>query len=147
MLPTPLNEKCNPHFRRPGLPDFGNCEYAALALAIWRAFPEKFAAFDHWLALESSPPAGLDLSRFLEAWDHAQALIGDVTVEEMVADPWVRRQLEMNVALYGENIRISGVEAIPQQFFGSTLSMGASESERDLLRMIERHFGLKPEGP
>ncbi len=140
ILPVPLNHRCNSHFPRPELPDFGNCDYARLALALWRAAPERYGELVDWLSLESSPPASLRRERFPEARAHAAALIGNDRLTAALADPWIEQMLETLVGLYGHHLALTGRNEVPQIVFRDTLRFGDLPDEKALRRFFEKHL-------
>ena len=72
LVPTPLDPACNPAVARLRPEHVHACEYARYALAVWRAAPERFAAYDAWLMAgggEQPPPVE-------EARRRAEAAVG-----------------------------------------------------------------------
>ena len=129
VLPLPLNERCNPYFSMPGLPDFANCQYARLALAVWKADRDKYPEVVDWLCQESSPPASLEASQLPLAMEHAAGVVGKAALLKAWDDPWVMDTLRQTVELYGYNLKETGQNAIPQQFLNHTLRFGEITTE------------------
>lgn len=125
VLPLALNERCNPHFSMPGLPDFSNCEYARLALAVWRMAPDKYLEYVDWLCLESSPPASLQKANWTIAKKYAEELIGAELLARGWNDVWVNEMFDTLIELYGYNLKVTGRGDIPQQFLNQKLRFGS----------------------
>lgn len=104
MLPTPLDASCNPQFTSTAPAHREACDLARLALAVWRADPAQFEAFDHWLA-------GREPTRTrAAARARAGELVGEAALEQALADPWVQQQPGRNAAMYV----LAGGGALPQ---------------------------------
>lgn len=68
---VPLSTKCNPNVPRdrPGKKD--SCEYARLAIGVWKLAPEKFEEFHNWLMEDEKPPS------VVQARKRALSLVGE----------------------------------------------------------------------
>lgn len=140
-LPMPLNTNCNPLVRRNAAANTNACEYAELALAVWRTNRAQFRAFDAWL-FEGARPPSLEAAR-----ERAEGLVGLEAVPQALADPWVREQIRRNVALYVKNYEVTGSTRMPQLMFGSQISEGRLRTTEDLYELIEAQLGLKRPPP
>jgi uncharacterized membrane protein len=136
-LPVPLNTNCNSLVRRNAAANSNACEYAELALAVWRTNRAQFPAFDGWL-FEGATPPSLDAAR-----ERAEGLVGLEALPQALADPWVKEQLRRNVALYATNYHITGSTRIPQLMLGSRISEGRMRAAEDLYQLLEAQLGLK----
>lgn len=56
LVPVPMHPACNPTVRQPRYNATDACGYARLALTLWRLHPEKFEAFDRWIAASPALP-------------------------------------------------------------------------------------------
>ena len=131
-MPVPLEAKCNgaadpddPHHR-------GACELAATALAVWRADPGAFVAFEDWLFEPVTPrePAA--------ARAEAARRVGGEKLNAALADPWVQQQIEANVALY----RATQAGALPRMMSGGSVLVGRAASAEELIRTVREALGL-----
>ncbi len=143
VLPLALNERCNPHFSMPGLPDYANCEYARLALVVYRMAPEKYIEYVDWLCLESSPPASLDKSQWTIAKAHAEGLIGAEQLAKGWDDPWVNEMFDTLIELYGYNLKVTGQADIPQQFLNQKLRFGSITRESSFDMEMSMSFPIE----
>ena len=58
FIPAPLNNRCNPYISRQ-VPEFeDSCELAKVALTVWTANQEAFAAFDGFADVVHPPVTG-----------------------------------------------------------------------------------------
>lgn len=139
-LPMPLDANCNPAIKRTPEAHIGACEYARLGLAVWRAEPAAFNRFDSWLFGQRSVPS------LLETKQQAEQLVGREALQNALADEWVNRQIERNVALYQMNFQKARNNIMPQILVGSRIGFGSLSSVEDLFRLLETEFGLKLAG-
>ena len=139
-LPMPLDAACNPLILVTASANRDACEYAKLALAVWRAKPEAFRQFDDWLFAGTAPPP-LDSVR-----TNAETIVGKDALQRALTSSWVTRQLQTDIALYQANGRLVGDGRLPQLVIGNVISHGAIENREDLLELIERHLQLGGSG-
>lgn len=127
LLPMPMDHKCNKTLEHTE-PRFEHaCELARLALAVWRAKPAEFAAYDQWLFEPEQPrdPA--------EAHRKAAELVGANLLESTLSDPWINQQIAANVQAYAD----SGADRIPIIMSpGFSSIVGRPESEEQLLQTL-----------
>jgi uncharacterized membrane protein len=135
LLPTPLNERCNPHWERTE-PRFANaCELARLALAVWRANPAVFADFDTWL-FESERPRDPQ-----EARRRAAELVTETALQRSLADAWTAKQIERNVDAYHD----SQAKRLPVILSpGMATIVGRPQSAEQLLELLQNELPLSP---
>ena len=143
VMPLALNERCNPYFSFPGLPDYANCEYTRLALAVWRMVPGKYFEYLDWLCLETSPPASLDKSVWVVAEAYAEDLIGVELLKQGWDDPWVEEMMHTLVELYGHNVEVTGDTSIPQVFFNQKARFGAITTESSFDMIMGLNFPIE----
>jgi protein-disulfide isomerase len=135
-LPVPLDAACNPAIIVTSPANNNACEYARLSLALWHSRPEAFRIFDDWMF--DSPT----LPPLAEARAKAEALAGKETMEQALADPWVERQLQTDIAIYQANAHVTGDLHLPQIVIGKVVIHGAMDNLDDLLRLIRQHARL-----
>lgn len=127
LLPMPMDQKCNKTIEHTE-PRFEHaCELARLALAVWRARPTEFAAYDQWMFEPEQPrtPA--------EARGKAVELVGAPQLESALHDPWIDQQIAANVQAYAD----SGADRIPIIMSpGFSSIVGRPESEEELLKTL-----------
>jgi hypothetical protein len=116
--------------------NFGACEYARLALAVWRVSPTAFAEYDDWLFNPEGPPA-LD-----EARAKAEKLVGQGILDGALDDPWVKHQIAVDVNLYIANSQAMGDSHLPQLIFGDSAMSGEVDDATELEGLIESHVLL-----
>lgn len=139
-LPMPLDANCNPAVKRTADAHLNACEYARLGLAVWRADRTAFTRFDSWLFGHSSVPS------LLQTRQYAEQLVGREPLQRALADEWVNRQIERDVALYQMNQQKTRNNIMPQILVGSRIGFGSLSSVEDLFRLLETEFGLKRGG-
>jgi uncharacterized membrane protein len=136
-LPMPLGTNCNPMLPRQ-LPRHAKaCDYARLALAVWRCNRELFPRFDDWLFTPETPVPPE------QARQYAAQLVGPDRLERALADEWITRHLHTNGCLYHTNYLKMSNSVMPQLIIGPVISFGPLNSSKDLLLLLEQHLGLK----
>lgn len=137
-LPMPLDANCNPLFLVTAPANENSCEYARLALAVWRARPEVFREFDDWMFTSPAPPA------LREARRKAQMLAGKQALEVALSGAWIKRQLDTDIALYQANGRMIGDARLPQLVIGDVVTHGTMQRLEDLTQLLQLHLPLRP---
>jgi uncharacterized membrane protein len=133
-LPMPLDKACNPLVTRTTAEHAHACEYAALALGVFRARPAAFREYDDWLFGPADAPP------IEQARSKARELVGDQALARALRDPWIGERLANNVALYEANAHASrGDTRLPQIVMGDTLVQGTISTTDDLFQLLARH--------
>jgi uncharacterized membrane protein len=135
-LPVPLDARCNPIVRQTAAENVDGCDYARLALAVWRVNPEALAAFSSFLFGPARPP------RIALARRHAEEAVGVEALQAALRDPWIDDQLKTGIGLFEANSKRAGAWQLPQLMIEATLSVGAIESIDGLYLMLREQFGL-----
>jgi protein-disulfide isomerase len=131
LVPAPLNTDCNPHVAETEEGKQDACKLARLALQVWVADREKFAAFDGWL-FEPSEPRTAE-----EARAQAQQLVGAAALN--AAGAQAEQMLQSGVALYGR----AGGGQLPKLFLRQEIVVGVPETAAKLFEMLEDKLGLQ----
>ena len=96
LVPTPLDPACNPAVERLRPEHVNACLYARYALAVWKAAPEKFAAYDAWLmASGGSEPPPID-----EARRQAELIVGAEALRRILDAPELGQALRRAGKVY-----------------------------------------------
>lgn len=141
-LPIPLNASCNPtvEHTEPRFED--SCRLAKNALAVWRARPEAFAEFDHWL-FESQDPRTAN-----QADARAAELVGQAALDHALADPRIDQQLQLAVQLHRLSMGEDGAfTSIPKLIFPDRFFVGVPADAPELFAFLEDALGLRPPAP
>jgi protein-disulfide isomerase len=121
MLPMPLDAACNKVIPRTAPQHADACQYANLGLAVWRADPSKMDRFNDWL-FEPPQPPGME-----SALGFAMEIVGDEALGRAMNDPWVRKQLAQDVAIYEATYKRFGKGVMPQLVVGDQIVFGELE--------------------
>ncbi|MBI4324949.1 MAG: thioredoxin domain-containing protein [Chloroflexi bacterium] len=136
-LPMPLEGNCNHLVKRTPRAHVNACQYARLGLAVWRADRKAFPRFDQWMFETPSPRPVEETKRY------AAQLVGQEKLDQALADEWVNRQIQMDVAIYETNSRKITNGLMPQLVIGSAISVGPIDKMEDLNRLLRENLGLK----
>ena len=136
-LPMPLDARCNEWIPRTSSAQANGCQFAALALAVWRADKAKFREFDDWMM---TSPEGLKVPLALA---RARQTVGEAALNEALADPWVANTLQLSIAIYRDNWLSIKSSSMPMLIVGGNIVSGTVPSAKDLFRLVETSLGLK----
>ena len=134
LLPVPMNTACNKYIQVDRPEHEQSCEFARLALGVWKARPAAFADFHHWLLDRNEMPT-IEASK-----DHAAKLVGTEALEIALADKELGRQLEENARLFD----LAGNGQIPKLLTEKFTAVGEPQSAAQLFDFFEKNVGLKP---
>jgi hypothetical protein len=141
VLPMPMSTNCNTVVPR-NLPSHSNsCELIRLSLAVFRAKPDAFRAFEDWLFNPTIPPTPE------QAKNHAAEIIGAEAIEFALKDPWIDEQMNIDCQIHMSNWQATGRALMPQIIIADVISLGEINNVPHLLKLLERYLGLKYEGP
>jgi uncharacterized membrane protein/protein-disulfide isomerase len=132
MLPTPLSHHCNRHITAEQSTSPDACGLAKLALMVWYAAPEKFAAFDAWLF------ENRQFRKLADARAHAVSLIGEEAVSAGEADTQLDSLLQQNIELYDR----SPADLLPQILGKNVVLEAGVDSTAELLEVLHEDFGF-----
>ena len=135
LLPVPLDHTCNPAISRTSYSHRDACAYAKIALAVWKANGDRFAAFDQWLTESEKPPLLQD------ARAEAERLVGTTTLTLALADGAIQDILLDNSSFYAAMKK----GRIPKFITESRVMVGKPASVEDFFRFLESEIGLTPE--
>jgi protein-disulfide isomerase/uncharacterized membrane protein len=138
VLPVPLDRACNPHLPENQAAYPGACEVAALALAVWHAAPDHFAAFHRKLIAGPEPTPAL-------AARAARDLIGAQALQQGLADP---RGATVRAAAIADWHALSQANPhLPKLLVrDQRILHGLPSDRRDFIRVLASELGLAAPG-
>jgi uncharacterized membrane protein len=122
-LPAPLDSACNDQVERTQPANANACQYARLALAVWRARNDAFGKFDAFL-FESEKPPPIE-----RAQRRAEELVGKDALRAALDDSWITQQLQTNLAIQRANDEKSSDAGLPQLMLGRVIVRGRATTE------------------
>lgn len=130
---VPLSKKCNPHVFRDSTVHKYACDYARLALGVWKLKPSKFAEYHDWLMKSDKPPS------VYEARVKAMRLAGDA----VLLDQNLKANSFRSFAGNSEEVQQlnAGLPVLLTEF-GAVL--GAPRDQDEWFAFLEKHFKIKP---
>ena len=134
-LPAPLDAACNSHVRKTQPMHLNACYLAITALRVWRAAPEEFEAYDHWL-MDGGTTRDPELAR-----NFALHTVGEEAFESVRLDPVVASRLRRNAVIFGKLPK----KSLPVLIVGSRIHNGKPESAEQLWNMIEKQLEISPQ--
>jgi uncharacterized membrane protein/protein-disulfide isomerase len=121
-LPMPLDAGCNKVVQQTAPPHANACQYARLALAVWRADPSKMERFTDWVFEPDEPPVLESVTGY------AGEIVGEEALGRAMNDPWVEKQLAQDIAIYEATYKRFGNGAMPQLIIGDNIVFGELEN-------------------
>jgi uncharacterized membrane protein/glutaredoxin len=137
-LPMPLCDKCNVYIvtTYPGYEN--SCDYARLALAVFRADPAKFTKFDAWMWSQAPLPSPDVAHRY------AARIVGENALAAASADPWISKQLAIDIDLYAANSRVANSWRLPQVMIGGGVAVGMPDDPRQYESLLQKYLARSP---
>lgn len=134
-LVAPLDADCNRLIRETEERHQSACELATLSLAVWKADPNWYEAFHHYLMQGAEPPSPED------AKARAEQLVGAERLAAALADPWVLAQVKNNIELYAMY-----ETSLPLMLTQTTYIRGRPGTAEELFAVLDAEPGLAPPG-
>jgi thiol-disulfide isomerase/thioredoxin len=135
-LPVSLSPKCNQFIPVNSQANPDACEYARMALAVWRARPEAHRQFDDWLF------NGVKVPPVDQAREYAAQLVGADKLNSALADPWVAQQILTDSKIHRANWLAVDDSSMPQIVLGNAVSSGPINSVEHLQTLLRQYLGL-----
>lgn len=135
LIPTPLDPACNVAVERLRPEHVNACLYARYALAVWKAAPEKFAAYDAWLMAGggTQPPPIEEARQRAEATVGAEAFQRALRVEE----------IERSLRAAGRMYQTLEAGVIPKWLLPQEVLVGGFASPENFDEALGKEFGIK----
>lgn len=133
FLPVPMNTDCNQFVEFTHEDHQLSCDYARLALAVWRAQPGVFERFHDWLYEPERPPPLAEARKF------AAELVGRAALEAELNDPALAEMIRQNTLVYHR----AGRGTVPKLLFGRYVVSGPTQGAEELLELLENRLGIR----
>ena len=130
---VPLSKKCNPYVKRDHWSHKNACDYARLALSIFRLDRTKFAEFHNWVMGSKRPPAVAEARRF------AMKLVG----EEVLLDENLKAESLSSFAGNSDDLKKMNT-GLPLIVTKDGLLKGVPKSENEFFDFLETVLGVTP---
>ena len=138
MIPLPLDSTCNRHVTKTKPDHQKACEYAKLALVVWKEKPIAFAEYDDFLTTGKTPPA-IKLAR-----TKAAEILQTEDLNALLNQPEIAAWITRNVGWYG----VLKEGAIPKLLLPDKVLTGKVESLNVLCHILEHEYaGLQAHMP
>lgn len=132
LCPVPLSSACNPYLPNTGIDRFaGSCELTRLALAVWYARPDAYAAYWESLLGSGDEHAAVPAA---DAQERARALLGS-DLDAALSDPRIEATLRKAEELFGRTSS-SEKSGVPRLIHGQRWLTPESSDADELLELI-----------
>lgn len=133
FLPVPMNTECNQFVEFTHEDHQLSCDYARLALAVWRAQQGVFERFHDWLYEPERPPPLAEARKF------AAELVGRAALEAQLNDPTLAEMIRQNTLVYHR----AGRGTVPKLLFGRYVVSGPTHGPEELFELLESRLGIR----
>lgn len=140
LCPTPLSTECNPYIPQDIEAFKNSCDLAKVGLAVWKANPQAFTAFDSWMFRneEGHTWQPKDLAA---AKEKAVALLGQSAYNAAASDPWIEEYLQTCTQWYGQTVR-NGRGGVPKIIFGARWVIPEPKDVEELITILQKTLGV-----
>lgn len=130
---VPLNKKCNQYVVKNHPGKKNACDYAQLAIGVWKLAPEKFPEYHHWLLESEKPPNAANARR------RAMSLVGDAILLDK------RIKADISQRLTKQATTFKGLKSgLPVLLFANGALRGVPKESQKLFDYLEATLGVAP---
>ena len=140
LMPTPLDNRCNPFVPSETKTFNNSSELARIGLAVWQANPTLFFEFENWMFTFDSGNSWHPRSPEA-AMVKAAELVGAEMLETALADPWIDQYLQTGIQLFGQTLQNSR-GGIPKMMYGSKWIIPEPYDANDLVGILQKSLGI-----
>lgn len=130
---VPLSRHCNPYVKMDQSLHRTACDYAKLAISVWKLNPEKFSEFHNWLMAGEKAPA------VYKARQKAMELVGN----EVLLDKSLGVEANRRVKTHVEEMKKLN-SGLPILVSEKGIIRGVPKSENEWFGFFEKTLGLQP---
>ena len=133
MLPSPYHSKCNQHVEKDTAMHHNACEYARLALAVWRLNPQFFPEVHDWLMASKKPPS------LLSAMEYVKKRIDAESLQKELAKMEIKQRIEQNIICWEK-----AGNKLPALVLETAALTGLPNNQAQLFKVLEEQIGIMP---
>ena len=133
---APLSKKCNPKIEKANAHHFFACDYAEMALCVWKVRPTKFDSFHEWLMDTADPPSVVSVR------ERALRVGGD----RVIVDEGLRSEVGTLLAEQGAAF-VRMKSGLPLLLTSKGVIKGVPEDDEKWYEFLENALGLVPVEP
>lgn len=134
LLPMPLDSECNKALARRGFKTqkshLDACEYARLALALYKTDP---AAFLYW---DNEVMSQVPFPRFSAALEKALLKVDADVMKRHLTSAWVQKQLDISSTIYESHYSTFGKGSMPQLILNGKPHFTPFQGAQDVLNKL-----------
>ena len=136
VMPMPLDVNCNPLLSKTGPDHVNACDYAKIALAVFKEKEERFHEFENWF-FETEKPRPLEqVYALAEDWTEAEDF------EAVINHPGVEAWVNLSIQVFQLNYQKSQQRILPMLMAGPAISAGEIKTDKELLDFLVDNLGL-----
>ena len=132
VVHVPLSKKCNPYIKRDHWSHKNACDYARLAVSVWKLDREKFPEFHSYVMKGERPPSNIDARHF------AMKLVGEEVFDQALKADSLR-------SFAGNSDDMKKMHSgLPLLLTTKGKVRGVPNNERDWFNFLETQLGILP---
>lgn len=135
-MPMPLDSTCNPLLTRTQTDHVNACQYARIALSVFKEKEEKFHDFENWL-FETERPRPIN-----EVYARAKDLSGVNDLDAVINHPGVEAWIKLGIEVFKINHQKSQQGVLPMIMAGNAIMAGDIASDQALVDFLATNLGL-----
>jgi len=137
LMPMPLDSSCNPLITKTHPDHVDACQYARIALALFKSREEVFHDYEHWF-FETPRPRPLDKVRLKAAeWS------GSTDFNSVLKAPGIEAWIQLGIQIFRANYDQTKKGILPMIMAGPAIMAGEVKSDQELVDFLVENMGLK----
>ena len=129
---VPLSKKCNPNMKFDHISHKHACDYARLALSIWKLDRDKFSEYHDWLMQSEKPPS------IFKAKSLAMEMVGEAVLLDNSLEASAFRKFA------GQTTEMRNIHTgLPALLTERGIIRGVPRTEREWFEFLEKRLGIK----
>ena len=129
----PLSKKCNPQVKKDYPGKKNACEYAQLAIGVWKLAPDEFAEFHHWLLEGKKPPS------IVKAKQRARRLVGNAILRDQALKADASRRIAKQIDDF-QRLKTG----LPVLLLPNNGLRGVPKTSEEFFKFLEANFDMQP---
>lgn len=130
---VPLSKKCNPQVKKDYPGKKNACEYAQLAIGVWKLAPEEFAEFHHWLLEGKKPPS------IVKAKQRARRLVGNAILRDQSLKADAARRITKQIDDF-QRLKTG----LPVLLLPNNGLRGVPKTSEEFFKFLEANLDMQP---
>lgn len=137
LMPMPLDSTCNPLIRQTNADHVNACQYARIALGVFKLNEEVFHDFEHWFFETERPRSVAEVQRKASEW------AAQPDFDSVLNNPGIAAWIQLGIQVFKENYDKTKKGTLPMIMTGSAITAGEVKSDEELINILVENLGLE----